>query len=63
MKVDCVREMTVKKSSKYGKYGSFEHWLYLSWCCFASSASAILSSADELTSSCSEGVDDDNQVD
>ena len=27
--VDCVREMTVKKSCKYGEYGSFEHLLFL----------------------------------
>ena len=28
--VDYVREMTVKKSSKYGLYGLFEHMLFLS---------------------------------
>ena len=28
---DYVREMTVKKSYKFGKYGSFEHLLYLSF--------------------------------
>ena len=27
--VDCVREMTVKKSCKYAKYGSCEHLLFL----------------------------------
>ena len=27
--VDYVREMTVKKSCKYGEYGSFEQWLFL----------------------------------
>ena len=27
--VDYVREMTVRESSKYGKYGSFEHLLFL----------------------------------
>ena len=28
--VDCVREMTSEKSFKYGKYGLFEHLLFLS---------------------------------
>ena len=28
MMVDYVREMTVKKSCKYGKYGMFEHLLF-----------------------------------
>ena len=28
MMVDYVREMTVKMSCMYGKYGSFEHLLY-----------------------------------
>ena len=27
--VDFIREMTVKKSCKYGDYGSFEHLLFL----------------------------------
>ena len=27
--VDYVRKMTVKKSYKYGKIGSFEHFLFL----------------------------------
>ena len=27
--VDNVREMAVKKSCKYGEYGSFEHLLFL----------------------------------
>ena len=27
--VDCVRKMTVKKSCKYGEYGSFEHLLFM----------------------------------
>ena len=27
--VDFIREMALKKSFKYGKYGSFEHWLFL----------------------------------
>ena len=27
--VDYVKEMTVKKSYKYGEYGSFEHLLFL----------------------------------
>ena len=27
--VDYVREMTAKKSCKYGEYGSFEHLLFL----------------------------------
>ena len=27
--VDYIREMTVKKSFKYGEYGSFEHLLFL----------------------------------
>ena len=27
--VDHVRKMTVKKSCKYGEYGSFEHLLFL----------------------------------
>ena len=27
--VDYVRKMTVKKSCKYGEYGSFEHSLFL----------------------------------
>ena len=26
--VDCVREMTEKKSCKYGEYGSSEHLLF-----------------------------------
>ena len=30
--VDYEKEMTVKKSCKYGKYGSFEHLLFL-FCC------------------------------
>ena len=32
--VDYVRQMTVKKSCKYGKYGLFEHLLFLLflWC-------------------------------
>ena len=29
MMVEYVREMTVKESWKYGKYGSFEHLLFL----------------------------------
>ena len=32
--VDCVMKMTVKKSCKYGKYGSFEHlfvWFSKGW--------------------------------
>ena len=29
MMVDYVREMTVKKSCKYGQYGSFVHLLFL----------------------------------
>ena len=29
MMVDYVREMTVKKSCKYGEYGSFEHLVLL----------------------------------
>ena len=29
MIVDFVKEMTVKKSCKYGEYGSFEHLLFL----------------------------------
>ena len=31
--VDYVREMTVKKSCKYGEYGSFEHLLILFTSC------------------------------
>ena len=27
--VDYVREVTVKKTCKYGEYGSFEHLLFL----------------------------------
>ena len=27
--VDCVREMTVKKSCQYCEYGSFEHLYFL----------------------------------
>ena len=30
--VDCVIEMTVKKSCKSGENGSFEHLLSLVWC-------------------------------
>ena len=29
MMVEYVKEMTAKKSCKYGKYGSFEHLLFL----------------------------------
>ena len=29
MMVDDVREMALKKSCKYGEYGSFEHLLFL----------------------------------
>ena len=29
MMVDHVRKMTVKKSCKYGEYGSFQHLLFL----------------------------------
>ena len=29
MRFDCVVEMTVKNSCRYGKYGSFEHLLFL----------------------------------
>ena len=32
MMVDYVSKMSVKKSCKYGEYGSFEHLLFL-WCC------------------------------
>ena len=28
--VDCVREMATTKSCKYGKYGLFEHLVFLS---------------------------------
>ena len=31
--VDFVREMTLKKSCKYGKYGSFEPLLFLLFVC------------------------------
>ena len=31
--VDYVGKMTVKKSCRYGKYGSFEHLLFLGFCC------------------------------
>ena len=30
--VDCVREITSKKTCKYGDYGSFEHLLFLYFC-------------------------------
>ena len=30
--VDYVREMAMEKSCKYGKYGSFEHLLFLFFC-------------------------------
>ena len=42
VKVDYVREMTVKKSCKYGEYGSFEYLFLLFFgfvffpCCFQS---------------------------
>ena len=32
--VDYVREMTVKKSCKYGEYGSFEHLIFVFVFCF-----------------------------
>ena len=32
--VGCIWEMTVKKSCKYGEYGSFEHLLFLFFFCF-----------------------------
>ena len=47
MMVDYVREMTVKKSCKYGRYGLFEHLLFL----FAKVSyyrSLLLSSSSDL---------------
>ena len=44
MMVDYVREMTVKKSCKYSKFGSIEHLLFLccNRCCKTIDNNAIL---------------------